>query len=307
MKVKTFNLIIYFSLSIMVFIGCASGEDATTNTDSGLRKFESIEVDGRTRNYILKLPKTFEKTESIPLVIFLHGFGGKAAQAENEYGMNVKADTEGFAVVYPEGVPNEGLLGLRSWNAGDCCDYAQEKNIDDVVFIEELIDYLMLKYPKLNKNKVYATGISNGAMMCYRLAAELSDKIAAIAPVSGPMMMDFKLVKSMPILHIHSSLDTKVPFEGGVGLGGYTYNSVVSTLETWQIQNNCSLETKVSQYENYIVKHYLGCSDRNDIFLYLTSDGGHSWPGSIKARINADTPSTAFIANDVIWEFFKAH
>jgi polyhydroxybutyrate depolymerase len=101
---------------------------------------------------------------------------------ETNYYLTDKANQSQFAIVYPEGVRSDGILGARTWNAGTCCDYAVEKQIDDVKFISNLIDDLLKKYPRLSTKKIYATGMSNGAMMCYRLACELSRKLRLLRP-----------------------------------------------------------------------------------------------------------------------------
>lgn len=295
-----------FLICVIVLLMCCHGSDERIPQET-LRRIENIQINRMNRKYVVKIPRAFESLDNVPLIIFLHGFAGNMEQAEKDYGFNEKADAEGFVVVYPDGVQNDGIFGLRSWNAGRCCEYAEENNIDDVGFISNIIDALLLKYPKINSEKVYLTGISNGAMMCYRLAAELNDKIAAIAPVSGPMMLETDFNASMPILHIHSLLDTKVPYSGGLGIGGYDYNSVSWTLEKWQIQNSCNAITKTTHYGNYSITNYSDCIEGNDISLYLTEDGGHSWPGGRLARAGADLPSTAFNATNVIWDFFKNH
>ena len=97
--------------------------------------------------------------------------------------MTEKANAENFAIVYPDGIQSDGILRARTWNAGTCCDYATEKNIDDVHFISEMIDEIVKTY-KVNPKKVYATGMSNGAMLSYRLACEILNKITSIAAVS---------------------------------------------------------------------------------------------------------------------------
>jgi polyhydroxybutyrate depolymerase len=165
----------------------------TSNNPSPITEFRTegnMTVDGRKRYYLLNLPSNYNEPSDIPLVIALHGGGGKATQMESDYLLTEKANKEKFAIVYPEGVQSDGILGARTWNAGTCCDYAVEKNIDDVKYISLLIDELLKKYPKLNPKKVYATGMSNGAMMSYRLACELSNKIAAIAPVAGAFIQN---------------------------------------------------------------------------------------------------------------------
>src|SRR4030042_572429 len=125
----------------------------------------------------------------MPLVIVLHGGGGNAQSTAGMTGMNVKADSSGVIAVYPNGNGRLSDEKLLTWNAGNCCGYALDNNIDDVAFIRSLIDDLQSKLA-IDQSRVYATGISNGGMMSYLLACQLSDKIAAIAPVAGTMGMN---------------------------------------------------------------------------------------------------------------------
>jgi predicted esterase len=161
----------------------------------------------------------------------LHGFGGSAAQAEQDYGVTDKGNAEHFIVVYPEGIGSDGPYHLRSWDAGNCCFVAQSNHVDDVHYISDLIDYLVANY-KVDPKRVYVAGMSNGAMMAYTLACQLSDKIAAITSVSGTLIASSPCVvsRTVPIMEIHPSQDTKVPFNGGFGLDGVWFPAVDSGL-----------------------------------------------------------------------------
>jgi len=270
----------------------------------------TMNVDERARTYLLNLPPHYYDNDStaFALVLGLHGGGGSAAQFEKDYHFTDKANAAGFIALYPNGIQSSGPLGLRTWNAGTCCDAAMEQNVDDVKFIRELIDYVISHY-HVNPKKVYVTGMSNGAMMSYRLACELSDKIAAIAPVSGTLVTTKSCtpVRAVPILHIHSILDQKVPYAGGIGLAGYYYPPVDSGLELWAGKNACSTKQVVTDDDRYKLTQWTSCTNNVMMQLYLTKDGGHAWPGSQKVRAKADTPSTVINANDVIWDFFQRY
>ncbi len=112
--------------------------------------------------------------------------------------------------------------------------------------------------------------------------------------------------RTVPILHIHSGLDTKVPYEGGAGIFGYTFSSVDSTLNVWASINHCQdLQPTVTQKDQYTVYQWNTCDQV--VQSFITKDGGHSWPGGLKPRAKADNPSQAFHATDLIWNFFKEY
>lgn len=271
--------------------------------------YDSMQIDGYQRSYLLNLPPNYNDSNNFPLVIALHGTGGSAAQMETDYKLTAKSNSAGFMIVYPQGVRSDGILGIRTWNAGACCDYAMEHNVDDVNFIRQLIQQLTATY-KVNPKKIYATGMSNGAMMTYRLACELSTQLAAIAPVSGTLITKQACVpaRTVPILHIHSSLDTTIPYAGGYGLANYYFPPVDSGLHVWAGINGChTTPVVITDAPLYTQTQYPNCAHNTTIELYLTKDGGHAWPGGLKARNGADEPSQAFDATDMIWEFFKRY
>jgi polyhydroxybutyrate depolymerase len=272
-----------------------------------LRIEKTITVDGLSRTYLVNLPPNYNSSKDFSVVLALHGGGGSGSQCESDYDLTTKANSENFVIVYPDGAQSDGLLKLRTWNAGTCCDYAVEKNIDDVHFISVMIDELLKDY-KINPKKVFVTGMSNGAMLSYRLACEIPNKITAIAAVSGPLSMKqpCSSTKPIPVLHIHSVLDQKVPVNGGTGIAGNTFPAVISGLTTWSKINECKTLAKVTKDDaGYKLTEWLDCKNNVRITYYLTKDGGHSWPGSVKSRILADEPSTVIKANDVIFDFFK--
>ncbi|WP_375446736.1 alpha/beta hydrolase family esterase [uncultured Fibrella sp.] len=276
---------------------------------------DTLRHDGQTRFYTVHLPPAYASAKKpLPLVIALHGGGGSGRQFETQSRLSEKADQEGFIVVYPDGRQNPGLLGLRTWNAGSCCgQIATNDQTDDVGFIRKLIDRLAVTY-QIDSKRVYATGHSNGAMLCYRLACELSDKLAAIAANSGTMQVKSpcRPARVMPILHVHSQQDRNVPYVGGVGARSINrqWNTPVdSTLAVFAQLATCKSQKQLTrQTASYVLYSWSDCAGDAVIKYYLTSDGGHSWPGGLKAaRRIGDPPSEAFVNNDIIWTFFSAH
>jgi polyhydroxybutyrate depolymerase len=268
---------------------------------------DSIFVGGKFRTFILNLPSKYYETPNVPLVLAMHGVAGSAPTTEQYFLINEKADEQNYAIIYPEGVVSTAINKNRTWNAGTCCEFAAKNDINDVGFISALIDS-MPKAFKINKKKIYATGMSNGGMLSYRLACELSNKIAAIAAVSGPMVVKQTCnpARAMPILHIHSVKDKIIPYLGGqVDLG--LIPSVSTTLTAWSKINDCKEIAKVTQETDILkVTQWTNCNQNTEIIFYLTKDGGHIWPGSnVPPGLLSDVPSRAINANQLIFEFFN--
>jgi polyhydroxybutyrate depolymerase len=308
---KSFIKPICIIFLLLLFVSACNQPSISIETLYRVNK--TLLVDGLTRTYTVNLPPNYLQSNQFSVVIALHGGGGDALQFESTSKLTEKADASGFIVVYPEGVKSTGPLGARSWNAGNCCDYASANNIDDVKFIGRLIDKLIASY-KINPKKVYVTGHSNGGMMAYRLACELSGEVAAIAPNASTMVVSQPChpTRAMPILHMHSALDTKVPYRGGIGTGpgteGVFMPSINSVLRTWSQKNLCqTLAQVIINNSKYKFTKWSNCTNNVTLDYYLTKDGGHGWPGGLPGGPFSDTPSTAIHANDLLWEFFQKH
>ena len=309
---KKISRLVLASLTLSVFFLGACSKD-TEPEEKEYRVNGTLQVDGRERTYLLNLPPTYYDGAGFSLVIAMHGGGGEAIQFESSSKLTEKANAAGFIVVYPEGVKSTGLLKVRTWNAGQCCDYAVNNNIDDVNFISKLIDELTAKY-KINPRKVFATGHSNGGMMSYRLACELSGKIAAIAPNACTMVVTRPCQSSrpVPVLHMHSERDKNIPYQGGYGDGPGTTNLVLPSLDSvfnvWSTLNSCGKKGEIiTSNSDYTFKRWSACNNTANIEYYLTSDGGHSWPGGLPGSAMADPTSTVISANDLLWEFFQRY
>ncbi|PZR26762.1 MAG: phospholipase [Citrobacter freundii] len=297
------------ALAIVILSGCDKKDDNATPGDKVYRLQATMTVDGRERSYILNLPPNYYEADGFSLVIAMHGGGGSGEQFEATSLLTQKANASGFIVVYPDGVKSDGALQARTWNAGGCCDYARDNNINDVNFIRQLINKLTSTY-KINPKKVYATGHSNGGMLSYRLACEMSDKIAAIA-VSGCSMVVLQPCnpsRPVPILHMHSELDEHVPYTGGVGISNAYFPPLDSVFNVWSKKDLCANPNQlVTSNAGYTLHKWSSCSNNVSIEFYLTKDGGHAWPGGLPGSIIGDTPSKAINANDLLWTFFQQY
>jgi polyhydroxybutyrate depolymerase len=272
---------------------------------------QTLEVAGASRTYVVRVP-AIPSNSPLPLVIVLHGGGGNAANAEKMTGFTEKARSENFIVVYPEG---SGRLHrtLLTWNASHCCGYAMEHDVDDVAFINALIDYCVKIYP-VDEKRIYVTGMSNGGMMTHRLGIQLSQRLAAIAPVVGTVFGDER-PPSQPVsaLMINGLLDKNVPFAGGAGAGrgkdAWDDTPAKPALEQgvyWAKANGCMAVPIQSDTATQTSYRYQ-CPTGRAVELIALKDNGHAWPGGEKGSRRGDKPSASMNATDVIWEFFKAH
>jgi polyhydroxybutyrate depolymerase len=275
---------------------------------------QTLTVQGTARTYVLRLPTTPPPPagHKVPLVLVLHGGGGDALNAEALTGFTDKARREGFIVAYPDG---SGRFDRRllTWNAGHCCGHAMERRVDDVAFIRALIDKLLAEHP-VDPRRVYATGISNGAMMSHRLGIELPDRLAAIAPVAGAGFGDEK-PPGQPVaaLMINGGLDASVPAAGGPPGGRFTEawdgtptQPAAAQATFWAKANGCTGPAETSG-QGVVARTRYRCPGGRDVELVLIADHPHAWPGGQRGSRLAAMPSAAVNATDEIWAFFQAH
>ncbi|MFC3115781.1 extracellular catalytic domain type 1 short-chain-length polyhydroxyalkanoate depolymerase [Cellvibrio fontiphilus] len=274
----------------------------------------SLKQDGLTRRYRIYVPKTYQTSKPAPLVLAFHGGGGDMDyMARDEYyGLLSKAEAEGFVVVFPNGYSKFKSGNFATWNAGSCCADARDKNMNDVEFVREIISRVTREL-NINRQMIFATGMSNGGMMSYRLACEMADTFAAIAAVAGTDgTLNCQPSKPISVLHIHAKNDDRVLFTGGAGKKFRDeskvtdFVSVPDTIAKWVKLNHCSstpqpVFTKPGAY----CEQYSRCRAGVAVQLCVTDTGGHSWPGGTKPR-GSEPPSTAISANDVMWDFFIA-
>jgi polyhydroxybutyrate depolymerase len=271
----------------------------------GSSMVHEVEVHGAVRNYILHIPPVPDG-KGLPLMIVLHGGLGNAGYMERTTGMNRIADAGGFMVAYPEGTGGrlKSMQNRRTWNAGLCCGQAVKQNADDVSFIAAMIDQIRAKYP-IDTRRVYVAGHSNGAMLAYRLACEIPDKIAAVIAVSGTLSVDTcDRAKDVPLLHIHGEQDQNVPFEGGRGkdsLADVAHRSVPDSLRSIMRSRQCSVSEEKMLNSGIQATSY-ACKKGAPVLLYVIKGGGHAWPGG-NGRRDSNMPTIS--ASELSWEFAK--
>jgi polyhydroxybutyrate depolymerase len=256
--------------------------------------------DNLTRNYRLRLPKDFQKSEMLPLVFNFHGFTSNATQQELYSGMNAVADRERFAVCYPNGVG-------AAWNVG----WSFGSQADDVGFVEAMIEKFADEYG-LDRNKIYACGMSNGGFFSYHLACKLTNKIAAIASVTGSMvpgsLENCQPSSTIPVMEIHGTADDVVAYNGTANVS----LPIDSVMAFWSSHNQCdgtvlkenipnTNTTDQSTVEKYT---FTDCENNHTVVLFKVLGGGHTWPGAV---LNVGVTNRDIISNEEIWNFFKKY
>ena len=360
MKIRIGLIIaICFSLAI---ISCASDEAELKS----MTRFV-LEHDGLTREYFVFLPSSYDGEKDHPAAIFMHGYGGTATgtEAEVAQGLNSYAEKFGYIMVYPQstwfmaGESPEKQWEITSWNhisdgfdkgpdgpictedaaqnacppeCGDCGECGWASCNDDVGFLRSLVAAVSADF-EIDKNSLFVTGFSNGAMMTHRIACEASELFAAAALVGGRVEPGFECTptKSLPLLQINGGKDSAVPHDGRASQGGYFFASTTSVTEHWTDSDTCATDAKSwlsPTIESENVQCTIACGDtKYPVIDCIWPDGNHRWPGTTGFRGSngycvselqsasmpdkticiAPDPKAEFWGSQLVFEFFDEH
>jgi polyhydroxybutyrate depolymerase len=273
----------------------------------------TLAVGGRKRTYVVHLPKGHDPQTPMPVVLALHGATMNGPMMAWFSGLNRKADEAGFLAVYPNGT---GSNSSFTWNGGNCCGPAVHNQVDDVAFLDALLGDLTRACP-VDARRVYATGMSNGAVMAYRLASELSGRIAAVAPVAGTMGTErCQPQRPVSVLHFHGTADEFIPFTGGRGaksLYGTNHRPVEDSIRAWVSANGCEETPQLDVLSEggdglRVTRRTYGAGrDGAEVALVVIEGGGHTWPGQRSPATSLGRSTRNVSANDLMWEFFRKH
>lgn len=264
---------------------------------------------GLTREYLAHVPRSYHG-QPTPMLLAMHGGGGDASyQADDsKYRLISKSEQAGFIAVFPNGYSRFQSGVLATWNAGGCCAGAVRNGVDDVGFIREVIAR-MERQANIDRRRIFATGMSNGAMMSWRLACELPE-IRAIAPVAGTdNTLQCRPSHPVPVIEFHAVNDEMVNFDGGPGAGSFTqfnFASVASSQAKWVQLNRAKAQPKrVLSVPGAHCDLHAANPGGAPVELCVTDSGGHSWPGG-GTQQGRKQPSMAISANDLMWNFFSS-
>jgi polyhydroxybutyrate depolymerase len=271
----------------------------TANRDNG-----SFVSSGEKRDYLLYVPKSYDRSRPTPLVISMHGAGlWGAAQMETSQWNNL-ADSHGFIVVYPSGI---GGKGVRIWRAEPGPGLMK-----DVRFISELIDTLKVSY-NIDPARIYANGLSNGGGMSFVLSCTLSDRIAAVGMVAAAQTLPWTWctdARAVPMIAFHGTADPEVPYNGGSSwVSPRPFPNVPRWVANWARRNRCGANPIESTVASDVTRRvYTNCADDAAVVLYTVQGGGHTWPGGTplpKWFVGRTTRSID--ATSLMWSFFGEH
>jgi polyhydroxybutyrate depolymerase len=263
----------------------------------------TIQSGGLTREYLLYVPAAYTGAEPVPLVFNLHGYGSYNLQQIFYGEFRPIADTANFLLAVPNGTLDAS--GQRYWSVGQA-----GATVDDVGFLRDLLDTLQAAY-NIDPDRVYSAGMSNGGAMSYRLACELSDRIAAVASVTGFMTAGSLAAcnppRPVPVMEVHGTADPIVPYEGSV-----LPVPVPTLVDFWADHNHCNPVPTVMPVPNVNTtdgctaeRHvYAGGENGSSVEHYKVLGGEHTWPGAI---VPIGVTNYDFSASSEIWRFFSQY
>jgi polyhydroxybutyrate depolymerase len=271
---------------------------------------------GHERSYLLVAPPNADPAAALPLVIALHGAGQDAGSFAWETRFSEAAEAQRMLVVFPNGSGTED--GGLSWNAHFCCGVAAAEQVDDIGFIGAVIDDVAT-LRAIDRGRIYATGMSNGGMLAYQLAAARPQWLAAIAAVSatiggtarsGERFVIVPPDRPLPVMIIHGRRDPYVLYDGGSSaLVGYPKRSnmaVADALALWSAADGCAAEPERSEPDPGRLRRvdYGQCRDGSTVVLWEIEDGEHNWPQDV--GFPASGGSTRSVAEEIL-AFFAGH
>ena len=272
----------------------------------------SLSIGGRTRTWVVHAPKSLDALKPAALVIAMHGGGGRAEGMDRITGLSDVADKQGFLLVYPNGTGEVSSERLLTWNSGNCCGSAMNEHVDDIDFLRAMVRQLRENW-KIDPHRIFATGISNGGMMAYRMACEMSDVVAGVAPVAAAMNVHpCKPVRPVSVIAFHGTADLHVLYEGGtpvrqVDRHPRTDMSVADAVEFWMGQDGCPHDPQRQTKGSIGRTIYSPCRENTGVEVVTIRGGGHAWPGGLKWAPWAEAPTKEISASRAMWDFFKAH
>lgn len=249
----------------------------------------------RARPYQHRVPSRYDGTHALPLVVLLHGYCASGAAQSSYFGFDSLYESRGFLYAFPDGTPD--VMTCRFWNAtGACCD-DYHAGIDDVGYLTALIDDMSSRY-RVDPQRVFLVGHSNGGFMAHRMACDRAARVAAIVSLAGAVWLDparCAPTEPVAVLDAHGTADEIIAFNGGMSTGSERYPSERDTLATWARRNRCGAFTEATPRFDFVLDvagaethagRYEGCAG-GAVELWTMDGASHvpslapSWAGAV--------------------------
>jgi polyhydroxybutyrate depolymerase len=256
----------------------------------------SIQHDGLARTYRVHVPARYDPAEPAPLLVALHGGGLDRVVDDGFDSLARESDTHGFIAVYPDAWTAPGQGKRAGWNAGQCCGDARERNVNDVNFVAQVVTNVF-RQVSIDRERIYAAGVSDGGMMALRLACDLPDLFRGVAAVGGAVSTaQCSAGKPVSVLQFHARNDPRVPLA-----------NARATAVKWAELNGCNSTPRlVLEKAGAYCEAWTYCRRQTMVQMCVTDTGGHSWPGA-RPRAATAAPSQAISATDAMWGFLISH
>ena len=241
-----------------------------------------LEVGEHRREYLIHVPESYDGKRKVPVLFMFHGSGGSSDETYRATGWNLKSDEKGFLAVFPNGFPNDE--GMRVWNDGR---RAMESPMDDVAFTRTMLEDLGARF-QIDHKRIYVVGFSNGAGLSDRLAQELGDRIAAIAPVAGRIgNPDSPIVRPVPAFAVVGTQDAGYPND-------------TRSAERWAALLSCGPAADSARDGRYLTISWR-CPRDLEVKSTIVDNWAHYWPGGTLNK------GVEMWAEEKIWRFFEKH
>src|SRR5713226_8792916 len=283
----------------VVLVLIAAGSLYVLNRTNG-----TIVSSGQKREYLLYVPRSYDRSKPTPLVISMHGAAGRPTQQMNLSEWNRLAESQRFIVVYPSGIESGGP---RVWHVS-----RGPGLVRDVRFISELIDKLEAAY-NIDPARIYANGFSNGGGMAFVLSCALSDRIAAVGMVGAAQTLPWSWCtehRAVPMIAFHGTDDRFAFYNGGQSwVAPSPFPAVPIWTANWARRNRCGPKPVESVVAPDVTRReYTQCAEDAAVLLYIVQGGGHTWPGGGPLPewfVGSD--SRSIDATATMWAFFREH
>lgn len=268
---------------------------SSVNVTIAAHPAESLGYSSRT--YRIHVPRNYDYTHAVGVVLAFHGYGGSAAGMEAGSGLSTLADQQDFLALYPQGLPDK-QTHKPFWAEIGPIDYG----VDDVLFASDILDDVQQKYC-VDARRIYVTGFSNGGGVTNLLACRLAGRIAAFAPLSANAYAipgGCHPGRPVPLLDMHGTADAVLPYNGiPVSVNpDWPLPSLSSFMQMWATLDGCTHGPDIFLREPKVTgMQWTGCKGNVSVVHYRIEGGGHVWPPLIKGK----TPA------EVMWQFFSQY